>query len=301
MKNQIDLHVHTTASDGVFTPTAVIEKAKKANLTAVGIADHDTIDGLKEALSAGKRLKVEVVPGVEITNYWHEQNRREFHILGYYFDLKNSPLNQTLKHYQQVRIKRAEKITQKLQDLGFHLTYQRVRELAKGTIGRPHLARAVIENKKNEKALTKVFGHVPDISEFIEEYIIRNKPAYVEKAGLEPKETINLIHQAKGLAILAHPGWSVKIGEENVIKQFVNWGVDGLEAIHSRETREEALNCIRYFSNLAKKYELLITGGSDFHAEREEEPGAHLGLLNWQIKMPYELLEKMKEKLASSA
>ncbi len=300
MKKIIDLHVHTIASDGLYTPTGIVEKAKKAGLSAIGIADHDTIDGIKEAISAGKKLGIEVVPSVEITSYWSKQNRREFHILGYYIDLNNKKLNSTLKQYQQRRIERGRKIVKKLKDSGFAISYQKVRTLAQGAIGRPHLARAVIENKENEKKLIKIFNKIPDISEFIGAYIVPGKPAYVDKAGLEPDETIKLIHQAKGLAILAHPGWSLKISEGEIIKQFVDWKIDGLEAIHGMRTKEESLKCIRYFSKLAKKYNLLITGGSDFHADRKEEPGESLGLLNWKIEIPYELLERIKEKLSTS-
>jgi len=297
MKNQIDLHVHTTASDGVYSPTEVVKKAKEKGLVALGITDHDTINGLKEAILVGKKLGLEIVPGVEITTYWNEQDRREFHILGYYFNLESKLLNSILNHFQEVRIKRAEKIVKKLQGLNFIISYQDVRKLAKGTIGRPHLARAIIENKQNKRKLVKIFDKIPEISEFIEEYIILGKSAFVEKAGLEPKETIKLIHQNNGLAILAHPGWDLKAGEEGIIKQFIDWQVDGLEAIHSKKTKEDSLSCIQTFSSLAKKYSLLITGGSDFHADKKEEPGADLGLLNWNIKIPYELLGKMKKRL----
>lgn len=298
MKKLIDLHLHTTASDGIYTPTEIIKKAKEIGLAAIGIADHDTIGGVKEAISAGKKLGIEVVPSVEITSYWSKQNRRDFHILGYYINLDNKILNSTLNYYQQVRVERAEKIIKKLRDLGFVIAYQRVKKLAKGAIGRPHLARAVIENNQNQKMLTKIFGKMPNISEFIETYIIRGKPAYVEKAGMEPQETINLIHQSKGLAVLAHPGWDLEIGEEDIIKQFADWKVDGIEAIHGKDTKEDSLKCISYFSDLAKKYNLLITGGSDFHADKQDEPGASLGLLNWNIEIPYELLEKLKKEKA---
>lgn len=294
MEKLIDLHVHTTASDGIFTPTEVVKKAKNLCLSAIGIADHDTIGGVKEAMTAGKKFGLEVVPGVEITSYWGEQNKREFHILGYCFDLKSKLLNSTLDHYQQVREARARKVVERFQNLGFMITYERVKQLAKGAIGRPHLARAVLENKKNKKLLTQTFGKTPDFQEFFQAYLVPSKPAYVEKAGIEPEETIKLIHKCKGIAILAHLGWDLTISEEETVKQFVDWSVDGLETIHGRETKEETLECIDYFSSLAKKYDLLITGGSDFHLEEKGKPG--LGLLNWNIKIPYELLEKLKKK-----
>jgi len=298
MKKLIDLHVHTTASDGIYTPAEVIRKAKEVGLAAIGVTDHDTINGVREAVRVGKKLGLEVVPGVEISSYWTEQERREFHILGYYVDLDSKLLNSTLNHYQQVRIERAKKIVKKLRNLGFSITYERVRKLARGAIGRPHLTRAVLENKENEKTLIEIFGKTPDFSEFIQTYIISGKPAYVEKAGMEPNETIKLIHECGGMAVLAHPGWNLEIGEERAIKQFIDWSIDGLEAIHGRGTEEESLKYIKYFSGLAEKHNLLITGGSDFHADRKNEPGTDLGLLSWNIEIPYALLEKLKEKMS---
>lgn len=296
MKKLIDLHTHTTASDGLYSPADLVKKAKKVGLVALGIADHDSINGLSEAMLEGEKIGLEIVPGAEITTYWAEQNRREFHLLGYYMDLKGKILNSTLDYYQKVREERGKKIVAKLRKLGFVITYERVRELAGGAVGRPHLARAVLEEKRNEGKLKDIFGQMPNLSEFIRAYLIAGTPAYVEKAGMEPRETIDFIHQNKGVAILAHPGWDLKIGEEETIKQFADWGADGIEAIHGKETKEDALACIKYFSRLADKYNLLITGGSDFHADREGESGAGLGLLNWEIDISYELLEKLKSK-----
>lgn len=292
MKKLIDLHIHTTASDGVLIPAEVVKKAKKAGLAAIGITDHDCLAGLPEAFAAGRKFGLEIVPGAEISTYWSKQGRREFHVLGYYMDLKNQKIRSTLEFYQKVRQKRAEEIVKKLQEEGWRVSYEKVKELAAGAIGRPHLAQAVIANRENAKKLRGTFGGLPDTGEFIVAYLVKGKPAYVEKAGMEPEETIKLIHQAKGVAVLAHPGWDLKIGEEDVIKQFARWKVDGLEAIHGKETKEDCLKCIDYFSGLARKYGLLITGGSDFH--KCSSGGAGLGLLGWGIEIPYELLVRLK-------
>lgn len=296
MKKLIDLHVHSTASDGILSPKDLVRKAKEASLSAISLCDHDTVNGLKEAMSSGAKMNIEIVPGVEITSYWKEKDRKEFHILGYYMDLVSDNLISTLKYYQGVRGKRAKEIVARLKNCGFKITYERVRKLARGAIGRPHLARAVIENLDNREYLNQIFGKTPNIGEIIESYIIPGKPAYVEKAGMEPRETIEFIHKNKGLAVLAHPGWDIKIGDEDTIKQFVEWKIDGIEAIHSKRTKEESLECINYFLPLARKYDLLVTGGSDFHAEKKEEPGADIGLLSWGISIPYELLEKLKKQ-----
>lgn len=296
MKKIIDLHTHTTASDGLYSPADLVKKAKEVGLSALGIADHDSINGIKEALSMGEKMDLEVIPSVEITAYWKARDRKEFHILSYYIDIKSREVIDTFSYYQRVREERGQKIVAKLQELGFSVSYEKVKELAGGTVGRPHLARAVLGEKKNEKKLKAIFGQIPDMSTFIQAYLITGKPAYIEKAGMEPPETINFIHRNKGVAVLAHPGWDLKIGEEDVIKQFADWGVDGIEAIHGKETKKDTLNCIQYFTGLAKKYHLLITGGSDFHADRESEPGADLGLLNWGIEIPYKLLESLKKR-----
>lgn len=295
MARLIDLHTHTTASDGVLSPTELVKKAKEVGLLALGIADHDSIDGIKEALSAGEKYDLEVVPSVEVTAYWKARDRKEFHILGYYIDFESKEVIDTFNFYQQVREERGKKFVSKLQELGFEITYERVKELAGGAVGRPHLTRAILGEKKNEAKLVEVFGQVPDMSTFIRRYLIVGTPAYVEKAGMEPDETINFIHNNKGIAVMAHPGWDLKIGEEDIVKQIADWGIDGIEAIHAKETKEDALRCIEYFSGLANKYNLLITGGSDFHSEDQKEPGAGLGLTNWGIEIPYELLEKLKK------
>lgn len=299
MKNQIDLHVHTTASDGLHSPAEIVLMAKNLGLRAVGIADHDTVAGLKEALSAGKKHGIEVVPGVEITNYWGKRPRREFHTLGYFFHPRDKHLIDVLTRFQKVRQNRARKIVRNLGSLGYRVTFEEVQKIAGGAIGRPHPARAVINNEKNKKLLFERFGKIPSVSEFIEAYIIEGKPAFVEKAGLEPDETIKLIHRAGGLAVLAHPGWSLKTDEEATVKQLVGWGLDGLEAIHGKRTKKETLKSINRFRSLAVKHRLLITAGSDFHARAAREPGNELGLVSWQIPMPYELLKLMKARLAS--
>lgn len=292
MEKLIDLHVHTTASDGFYSPSQIVKKAKDLGLSAIAITDHDTIDGVRPSLSAGKKLGLEVVPGVEITTRWKKQNNREFHILGYYINLADKKLNSLLKYCQKQRLQRARKMIKKLQDLGFKINLTQVQNLAQRAIGRPHLARAAIEN--NQKKLIQIFGHLPDLDEFFESYLRSGQPTYVRKTVPEPEQVIRLIHQSQGLAILAHPGCDLEIGEEEIIRQGVSWGLDGLEAICAKETKKESLKYIQYFSTLARKYKLLITGGSDFHND-QTKPG--LGLLNWKMKIPYQLLKELKKAL----
>ncbi len=292
MENLIDLHVHTTASDGELSSKQVVEKAKEIGLSAISIVDHDNVNAIGSGRSWGKRLGIEVVPGLELTTYWREQNLREFHILGYFINYHSSLLLNTLAHFQKVRENRAYKMLEILESLGFVVDYDYLKKIAVGSIGRPHVARTVIENKKNWQKLREIFGKIPNFSEFIVEYIIPGKVAFVEKEGLEPKEAIGLIKKVGGLSVLAHPGYDVAFEEEKLLEQFAHWGLSGLEAIAPIGDKENTLQCIDFFSDQAKRLGLLITGGSDFHYEGKPEAG--MGLLKWGIKIPYSLLERLR-------
>lgn len=297
MGKLIDLHVHTTASDGDYSPEEIVKKSKDVGLSAIAITDHDSVESIDGAIKIGKKINVEVIPGVELTTYWSKRDDKEFHILGYYFDYKNEELLSVLKECQKSRENRAKKIIEKLNQLGFIISFEDVDKLAKGSIGMPHIAETVIKNSKNEQVLFKNFAKIPDIGEFIQKYMIVEKPAYIKKYAMEPFEAINLIHKINGIAVLAHPGWDINIVDENTIKQFSDLDIDGIETIHGKKTKEESLICIEYFSEMAKKYNLIITGGSDFHSDKDNKPGSDrgLGLLKWGIEIPYEILENLKK------
>jgi len=296
MKKLIDLHVHTTASDGDYSPEEIVKMAKDSGLSAIAISDHDSVSGIEKAIKSGKENQIEIVPAVELTTYWSEKNRKEFHILGYYFDYKNEELLSILNKCQKNREERAKKIIEKLNKLGFVIVYEDVDKLAKGSIGMPHVAEVVVKNPINQKKIFDDFGEILTIDKFIKIYMTIGKPAYTEKRAIEPFEAIDLIHKIGGVAVLAHPCWDVQIGDEFTIKQFVDWKVDGLEVIQGKETKEESLTYIEYFSSIAKKYNLLITGGSDFHSDKDNKPGGErgLGLQKWGIEISYEVLENMK-------
>lgn len=304
MSKLIDLHVHTTASDGDYSPEEIVKKAKDIGLSAIAIADHDSVAGIEKAIRAGNDLSVqagmdiEIIPAMELTTYWSKKDNKKFHILGYYFDYKNEELLSILEKCQRSREERAKKIVEKLNELGFVITYEKVDELAKGSIGMPHIAEVVIKNLENEEKFLNIFKKIPDVGEFIKGYLVIGKPAYTKKYAIEPFEAIDLIHKVGGVAVLAHPGWDIPFGDETIIKQFADWGIDGIEAIHGKETKEESEKYIKYFSEMAKKYNLIITGGSDFHSDKDGKPGGDrgLGLLKWDIEIPYEILEDLKSK-----
>lgn len=289
MEKFVDLHVHTTASDGILTPTQLVEKACRIRLSAVGIADHDTMDGIEEGLKAGEKAGIEVVPGVEFTCYEGED---EYHILGYFIDFTDRRLLRIVGKRKEGRIKRAKAIVCKLNQLGFKTSYKDILRLAKGVIGRPHLAQSVIENPRNKKRLMAEFGEIPSIGKFIESYLVFGRPAYVAKTGLTLKGAIELIHKISGIAVLAHPGFYPDFRPNGLLEDLVSWGLDGIEAIAPVKNFCEIQKYIKLYSDWAEKHNLLITGGSDYHGS--DETGMKLGFVGAGIKVPYELFEKMK-------
>lgn len=291
----IDLHTHTIASDGILSPKDLVKKAKEVGLSAIAITDHDQVAGIPEALKAGEEYAVEVVPGVELSTYWLAKNRKEFHILGYFIDWENKNLLESLLFFQKEREKRAKKVVKILTDLGYVCLWEDILSLAQGSIGKPHLAQAVLANPANRKKLMAVFGRIPEISPFIEEYLIAGKPAYVEKAGFSPKEAIDFIHQAGGIVTLAHPCFDLGMNDKSTLEALLDWGIEGLEAIYPYKNPQESRINADYFSNLARENNLLITGGSDYHGL--DGVGAGLGFIEWGMKIENEILEKLKEAL----
>jgi len=269
----IDLHVHTNYSDGSFTPKEVVEYCKKVGVIAVGITDHDNIDGIKEAIIEGEKLGVEVVPGVEISCDFKDSSEEEIHILGYYIDYENAKLKQTLKFFQEARQKRAYKIFNKLVSLGIPIKEEDVFKDSIKSIGRLHFARVL-----KEKNL------VSSIKEAFELYLGYGKPAYEAKLKVSPKEAISLIVEAKGIPILAHPYLEISMNTKS-IKELIEYGIKGIEVYHSKHPK----NITDELLLLAEKYDLLITGGSDCHGSIDGHPP-----LLGSLKIPYKVLENIK-------
>ena len=214
----VDLHVHTNFSDGLLTPTQVVMKAKEVGLKAIGIVDHDTIEGISEAVDAGSRVGIEIVPGVELSSQYEG---KDIHIIGYYFDPAHPRLMNYLERFRQERYRRAVKMIRNLDHLGIHLTMEEVECRAKGQcIGRPHLAEVLMEK-----------GYVETFQEAFQRYIGYKSKAYEEKYKINPDEAIGLISEAKGLAFLAHPGYAIS---DRIIFQFVKIGLDGIEIVHPK-------------------------------------------------------------------
>ncbi len=294
MSKYIDLHTHTTASDGNLDPSDLVKKARRTGLQAIAITDHDQVGGIKEAEEAGKEYNLEIVTGIEITCYEkNAKEKKEFHILGYFIDYKNKELLNYLEKVQKGRVDRAKNMVDRLSDLGWNIDWIEVRMRAKGSVGRPHIAKTVLEKEANLKKLDNEFGYMPTVSDFIKKYLIPGKPAYFEKFAYNPKQAIELIKKSQGLAVLAHPCYDVPEGEEEIIERFKKWGLIGLEAIYPYKDIKKSKEKIEYFTCLADKYDLLVTGGSDYHGT--EGLGAGLGILNWGLEVPYSILEELKK------
>lgn len=243
-----DLHVHTNSSDGLLSYKEVIDLSIKKNLNGISITDHDTISSIEPAIHYSKVINdFYVIPGIEFGCTYKNE---EVHILGYFIDYKSYDIIEMIKKLKESRITRSYKMVENINDLGMELSIDEVRTLTTGDyIGRPHIARALVRK-----------GYINNFDEAFEKYIGFGKPAYAERFKLSIDKTIALIHKVGGIAILAHPGL---LKNRNIIKYCISLGIDGLEVIHSKHNKKE----IKYFLDIGKKYNLILTGGSDCHGK----------------------------------
>lgn len=245
--SKIDLHIHSTASDGRHSPEEVVRKAAALGLTIIALADHDSTDGIASAQAAALDFpELTVIPGVEINT---DVPDGEAHVLGYFIDHENDELQAVLARLRNSRQERAQKMLAKMADLGIHIEWQRVQELAgSGSIGRPHLAKALLEK-----------GYITSFNEAFTRYIGRNGPAYVERTKITPAEAVALVLRSKGLPVLAHP---LTVNDpEALVAELKAAGLVGLEAYYNNYTASETSQLV----SLAHKHDLITTTGSDFH------------------------------------
>jgi predicted metal-dependent phosphoesterase TrpH len=272
-RRQIDLHIHTTASDGLFTPEEVIRIAKEAGLSAISITDHDTIDGYLAAKEPAEKMEIELIPGVELSVSYKGE---DFHLLGYLIDYENPEFIKKINSFQEERRIRGEKMVEKLNELGIEITMETVENIAgSGAVGRPHVADALLKEE---------FVHTYE--EAFARYLGYHAPAYVSKKFLTPQEGIELIHLVRGVAVFAHPGTS---RSHQAIHDFLELGLDGIEAYHYKHDRQATQNYI----TMARKQGLIYTGGSDCHGRRDGKT------LIGTVKVPYrclDMLRKVKEE-----
>ncbi|OGY24945.1 MAG: hypothetical protein A2Y57_02335 [Candidatus Woykebacteria bacterium RBG_13_40_7b] len=302
MVKTVDLHTHTYYSDGVLSPAQLVKKAKDIGLVAIAIADHDTVSGIKEGLEEGQRLGIEVIPGIEVSCF--EENH-EFHLLGYFVDWQNSTFKKMLLELQERRVERAKRTINEFEKIGLKVSFEDIRALAKEVVVKPHIAQAVIKNPQNREILEKTFGRLPSVDKFIQKYLCSDAPGFVEDGGWGIEEAIKILHRFGGIVSLAHPCWDLVeekdgslVFEDGFLEKMVGFGLDGIEALSFRDSEENSKRCQEHFLNLGKKYDLLITGGSDYHGF-DENTGRELGLEMTPLKISENWLKLMKERVRS--
>lgn len=247
MASKVDLHIHTTASDGRLPPEEIVQRAAEQGLKYIAITDHDTVAGISRALQAGTAFPgLTVIPGMEINT---DTQTGEVHILGYCIDYKSKELESSLNRLRHSREIRAKKIVDNLSSMGIGISWERVMELAGGgSVGRPHIAQAMFEG-----------GHIPSLQEAFIKYIGRHGPAYAERERLSPEEAVKLVVLAGGLPVLAHPEDVDEL--ESFLKSLKKVGLIGLETYYDGYHRDT----VKKLAKIAERYGLITTGGSDFH------------------------------------
>jgi predicted metal-dependent phosphoesterase TrpH len=279
----VDLHIHSTASDGSLSPVEIIETAKKMGLRAIAITDHDTLEGSIEALRHQDLYGVEVLPGIEISA---SVDSGTMHILGYLIRLDDIFLRQALKVVQEARANRNLQIVKRLQDLGVDIYHDEVLEASGGgQIGRPHIAQVLVHK-----------GAVQSIDEAFNKFLKKGRPAYVERYRLLPVEAIQAILRAGGVPVLAHPftlNAKTERDLDRVLAELKRAGLKGVEVYYPGH----GVNLTARYERLAHRHGLLITGGTDFHGT--VTPGIHIGIGRGDLRVPYRLVEELKRSVTT--
>lgn len=300
-KKYIDLHTHTFYSDGLLSPKKLIKKSSKYNLSAIAITDHDTIEGFTpEIFNYSKKLGVELITGIEFSTM--DEEKKEYHILGLFIDIKNPTLKKILIKIKKDKINNIQKIINLMKKDGWFINKKNILK-NKGTISKSHLAREIIKNEKNLKKIKSIFNKkIPTEGKFIETTMIKEKPYYVNNSKkINTKKAIEIIHESKGVAILAHPCSYLTRGEKlgHLCKKMKKIKIDGFEAINiqfDKNNNEKEFECIDLLTKYAYSNNLIITGGSDYHHSNKKIIGKFidLGFRNHRLKVFREILDKAK-------
>src|SRR6266550_4197939 len=265
-----DLHLHTNFSDGTYSPEELVSHAQRQGLSALALTDHDTIEGCPRTALACQAAAIEFIPGTELTA---EQDRDELHILGYFIDIENPRFLLEIAQFQDVRQNRVREIVERLNRVHVPLQPEMVFALANcRSPGRPHVARALVEA-----------GLCATLDEAFERFLKKNRPAWVPKFKISAADSIELIHQAGGVAVMAHPGLN---RSDEVIPAMAESGLDGIECFHTKHSTATS----EHYLELADRFHLLVTGGSDCHGLSKGKP------LIGTVRLPYQHVEKLKAK-----
>jgi predicted metal-dependent phosphoesterase TrpH len=268
-----DLHLHTQFSDGTFTPEELVLRAQNVGLSCIALTDHDTVEGCARAAAAAANVQMDFIPGAELTA---EHADVEVHVLGYFLDTQNPVLLERLAKFQSDRQNRIHGMCAALNKLGVPIKAESVFALANcKSPGRPHVARTLVKENL-----------IGSLDEAFDRFLKKGRPAWVPKTKMSALEAVELIHQSGGLAVMAHPGLN---RSDDIIPALVEAGLDGIECFH---TKHSTVMSERYLE-IAEKYNLLVTGGSDCHGFSKKQP------LIGTVKLPYEHVEKMRAVLQS--
>ena len=272
MPSSVDLHMHSAASDGTLNVEELVRLAASVGLKTIALTDHDTTAGLDDAILFGNKLGLEVIPSIELS----AEDNGEVHILGYFLNYDNQEFQTKLKHFRDTRFNRGELIVRKLAELGMPIEWKRVQEIANGaSIGRPHFAEAMKEK-----------GYVQTIAEAFEKYLHNGGPAFVDREKITPVQAVQMIRKVGGLAVLAHPTYVNDL--DRILEETVQAGLAGIETYYGHYDNET----VERFLELAHKYNIVPTGGSDFHG-RDDGGQVYLG----ERLIPNEVIGQLKARL----
>jgi 3',5'-nucleoside bisphosphate phosphatase len=270
----IDLHMHTTFSDGSISPKELVEMAVAHGIQAVAITDHDNTQSYLAALDAAKDLPIDIIPGIEINTWWQGQ---EVHVLGYYLDLDHPSIQAICQQHYCARQQQMQDLAVRINKLGkFPFKVEDIQAQSRdgGSMGRPHVAKAIVQN-----------GGAANMSEAFRKYLVPNSPTYCSRPTVTPHEAVEAIYDSGGIAVIAHPGDMAII--EELSTDLMNYGLRGLEAYHKSHSPAE----IEFHCSLAERLGLIVTGGTDFHGTVELYPNA-LGRLH----MPEWVYDQLKQE-----
>ncbi len=273
----VDLHTHSTASDGSMSPEELVVHAAEQGLAAIALTDHDTVGGVAGAMAQGEISGVEVIPGIEFS----ARSKTLTHILGYCVDINNSDLSNVLEEVVEKRRERNEMTAKLLRGLGFDITVEEAAAIAPGgIIGRAHYAKLLMDK-----------GYTSSVKESFDKYLASGKPAYFTNQKLEAKRIIETIHGAGGVAVLAHPH-QMKLGDglEDYVRELVSYGLDGIEGYYSEYDKDMQ----NEYQALARRYGLLLSGGTDFHGNMKPHIALGTGI-NGNVCVPYRVLGIIKD------
>lgn len=295
MIRRIDLHIHTTISDGTLTPKAVIDEAYKNGVSVIAIADHDSIDAYNDELfNYAESKKIKIINAVEIST---KTNKNGIHILGYNFDLNDKQLKEKLYKIRNARHDYLYKVAKKLNELGYIINVEELDKI--DAVTKAHISLDVINNKENHRLLLKNFGHIPNKGEFIETVMNENCPAYVKKETVTPKEASDIIKSANGKVVLAHPVayiYEDGLQDSDILNIINEMKPDGLEANYLYvDYNNKKIDETEKWNKFAKENNLFVTAGSDFHNKDGIRP--EIGFKNTNFILNDEVIDKIISNL----